>query len=173
MILDTLRGAKTAKIRDYGMDENPYYGTLAKVPNHQMRQVLNQLQLDGYLAVTNDRYAVVKLTEDGYGLLKGRKKILMKMAKEKEETTAKRTKKSGRGSVSGVVDDSLFGKLKALRMVIAKEEHVPPYIVFSDKTLTDMVLKKPKNKKEMLNVSGVGEVKYEKYGKRFLDCIKG
>lgn len=172
VILDTLRGAKTAKIRDYGMDENPYYGTLAKVPNHQVRQVLNQLQLDGYLAVTDDRYAVVKLTEDGYGLLKGRKKILMKMAKEKEETTPKRTKRSGCGSGSGAVDDSLFGKLKALRMTIAREEHVPPYIVFSDKTLTDMVLKKPKNKKEMLNVSGVGEVKYEKYGERFLECMK-
>ncbi len=174
VILDTLRGAKTAKIRSYGMDENPYYAVSVKVPAHQMRQVLNQLQMDGYLVVSGDRYAIVKLTEKAYALLKGHQKLMMKMAKAKEETAvrATRKKRGGGAGISGAVDDSLFGKLRKLRMEIAKEEHVPPYIVFSDKTLADMALKKPKNKKEMLAVSGVGEVKYQKYGKRFLECLK-
>lgn len=172
VILDTLRGAKTAKIRDYQMDENPYYASLAKIPNYQVRQVLNQLQMDDYLEVTTDRYAVLKLKESAYELLRGNKKILMKMAKEKDEIIRKPAKKRfGTVGESGI-DETLFGRLKALRMIIAKEEHVPPYIVFSDRTLTDMVIKKPQNKREMLDVSGVGEVKYQKYGARFLECIK-
>lgn len=171
VVLDTLRGAKTAKIRNYRMDENPYYGTLAQMQTYQMRQVLNHLQMEDYLIVTNDMYAIVKLTEKAYTVLKGEKKLLMKMAKEKERDVRKKTR--NKRADGGGVDDSLFGKLKKLRMELARAEHVPPYMVFSDKTLTDMVLKMPKNKKEMLRVSGVGEVKYQKYGKRFLECING
>ena len=57
-------------------------------------------------------------------------------------------------------------------MEIAREAKVPPYIVFSDKTLTHMSIMKPQSREEMLNVSGVGEVKYEKYGDRFLECVR-
>ena len=67
----------------------------------------------------------------------------------------------------------MFERLRALRASIAKEEKVPPYIVFSDKTLTDMCIKKPATKEEMLAVSGVGEYKFEKYGERFLEVIGG
>ena len=66
----------------------------------------------------------------------------------------------------------LFEKLRAVRTEIAKEEKVPPYIVFSDKTLTHMCIMKPATKAEMLDVSGVGEFKYEKYGERFLACVQ-
>ena len=66
----------------------------------------------------------------------------------------------------------LFDKLRALRMEIAREEHVPPYIIFSDKTLIDMAAKAPASREEMLNVSGVGEYKYAKYGTRFLSVIE-
>ena len=62
VIIDTVRGANTAKIRNYRMDENPHYGELAKVPAYKLRQVMNHLMLNGYLAVTNDEYAIVKLT---------------------------------------------------------------------------------------------------------------
>ena len=69
-------------------------------------------------------------------------------------------------------DELLFERLRALRLAIAREEQVPPYIVFSDKTLVAMSRAWPKNKREMLAVSGVGEFKYERYGERFLACIK-
>ena len=65
----------------------------------------------------------------------------------------------------------LLEKLRALRMEIAREEALPPYIIFSDKTLIDMCVKVPQNKEQMLNISGVGVAKYEKYGNRFLDEI--
>ena len=66
----------------------------------------------------------------------------------------------------------LFERLRMLRIDIARNENVPPYIVFSDKALTDMCIKRPHTKAEMLNVNGVGENKYERYGKEFLKCIK-
>lgn len=175
VIIDTLHGANTAKIRQYGMDQNPYYGELAKVPVYKLRQIMNYLQLQEYLAVTNDEYAVVKLTANSRKLIEAGEPLFMKMAKEQERVPkADRKGRKRKGSVSlDDRDESLFEKLRTLRMEIAREEKVPPYIVFSDKTLTHMCVVKPKNKQEMLTVSGVGEFKYEKYGARFLKCIMG
>ena len=71
-MIDTVHGANTAKIRNYRMDENPHYGELAKVPAYKLRQVMNHLMLNGYLAVTNDEYAIVKLTESQGNTGRGR-----------------------------------------------------------------------------------------------------
>ena len=81
----------------------------------------------------------------------------------------KRTKSQ---DIMSLEDKEIFRALKELRLLIAKEEKVPPYIVFTDKTLTDMVRVKPENKAEMLLVEGVGIRKYDKYGIRFLNAIK-
>ncbi|WP_334090633.1 HRDC domain-containing protein [Helicobacter typhlonius] len=70
------------------------------------------------------------------------------------------------------MEQNVFEKLRALRMEIAREEKVPPYIVFSDKTLTYMSIIRPKTREEMLTVSGVGEYKFKKYGERFLACLQ-
>ncbi len=179
MIVDTVHGANTAKIRKYRMETNPYYGKLAKAPTHKLRKVMNHLQLYGYLHVTNDEFAIVKLTEKSEAVLKEEERIVMKMAKE-EEHPAKVKKEKSRKWTIGVTEDEftkteeeMFERLRALRTEIAREEKVPPYIVFSDKTLVHMCIVKPKTKEEMLSVSGVGEFKYEKYGGRFLTCVQG
>lgn len=176
VIIDTLHGANTAKIRNYHMDDNPHYGELAKVPAHKLRQVLNYLLLNEYLAVTNDSYAIVKLTAQSDAVLEEGSSVVMKMAKEQERPAKeKKEKKRGKGIAEGVefteADETLFEKLRALRTEIAKEERVPPYMVFSDKTLTHMCILKPQTKEQMLSVSGVGEFKYEKYGERFLNVL--
>lgn len=181
VIIDTVHGANTAKIRNYRMNENPYYGALPKMPAYRLRQVLNHLQLQGYLLVTNDEYAVVKLTEKSREILEDGAQVVMKMAKETEhagKASQAESRKRSRRRAAGMPDgeftereETLFDKLRALRLDIAREEKVPPYIVFSDKTLTHMCILRPKTKEEMLSVSGVGEFKYEKYGERFLQCI--
>ena len=66
----------------------------------------------------------------------------------------------------------LFDKLRAVRLQIAREESMPPYIIFSDRSLIDMCVKTPHTKDDMMNVNGVGENKFKKYGQRFLDEIK-
>ena len=177
VIIDTVHGANTAKIRNYRMDENPYYAELAKVPTYKLRQVMNHLMLDGYLGVTNDGYAIVRLTGKSGDVQQEGAVVTMKMAREQEHPARMKSEKKGKkGRVPGVslseTDEGLFEKLRALRTEIAKEENVPPYIVFSDKTLVSMCMVKPRTKAEMLTVSGVGEFKFDKYGGRFLDCVK-
>lgn len=177
VIIDTVHGANTAKIKSYRMNENPYYSVLSKVPTYRIRQVLNYLQLEEYLFVTSDDYAVVKLGVKAKEI--DNKQIIMKLAKESDRET-KEVKSKSKKSKADILgkeqftknEESLFEKLRGLRTEIAREEKVPPYIVFSDKTLTHMCIVKPKSKQEMLKVSGVGEFKFEKYGDRFLSCIE-
>ena len=187
-ILDTLRGANTAKIRQYRLEENPQYGALSKVPAYRLRQIGNHLLLEGYLATTNDEYAIVKLTPLSNRVADKEEAVRMKFAKEAgqeerqgaagsversagESAGGKKAKKGSMLGFQGEADEALFGKLKKLRLEIAREEKVPPYIVFSDKTLLLMCAAKPGTKEEMLAISGVGEYKFAKYGERFLECI--
>ena len=177
VILDTVHGANTAKIRNYRMNENPYYGALAKIPSYKLRPILNFLQLEEYLYVTADEYAIVKLTERSEEVFEDDRIVTMKMAKETEKSvkgdSVSKGKRRKHAAAEGAdVENELFEKLRMLRMEIAKEEKVPPYIVFSDKTLTHMCMIKPKTKEEMLSVSGVGEFKFQKYGERFIECIQ-
>lgn len=176
VVIDTVHGANTEKIRSYRMDENPHYGEFAEVPVYKLRQVMNHLMLHEYLSVTKDEYGIVKLTEKSEGLLSGEQKVIMKMAKATEHPAkaakGRREKKSLGAAELTERDEGLFQQLRSLRTEIAREEGVPPYIVFSDKTLIHMCIVKPGTKREMLNVSGVGEFKYEKYGERFLSCIQ-
>jgi len=179
VIIDTVHGANTVKIKNYRMNENPYYAVLSKVPTYRIRQVLNQLQIEEYLFITSDDYAVVKLTMKSKEIIEENKQIMMKLAKEADRP-AKESQSRSKKNKAGILgnqqftdkEESLFESLRALRIEIAREEKVPPYIVFSDKTLAHMCVVKPKTKGEMLKVSGVGEFKFEKYGQRFLRCIE-
>ena len=172
VILDTLRGASTAKIRQYQMEENPCYGSCREIPIYRLRQIFHYLLEKGYLSLSNDAYTLVKLTGQSEILLQPDAVLIMKMAREekKKPKTEKESKKT-KTKTSGVLsqeDEPLFQRLRQLRMEIAREEKVPPYIVFSDKTLVHMCIIKPHDKEEMLTVSGVGEHKYTKYGEKFL-----
>lgn len=175
VILDTVHGANTAKIRQYRMDENPQYGVLAKVPLYRLRQIINHLLLKEYLMLTTDGYSIVKLTEKSGQITGGEELITMKMPKEAEKETKKHKETKGKKKKTAglsAADEPMFEKLRELRMEIAREEKVPPYLVFSDKTLVHMCVEKPADRAGMLSVSGVGEYKYEKYGERFLEEIQ-
>lgn len=128
--------------------------------------------------MTSDDYAVVKLTAKSGQVMEDGGQILMKLAKETgrqareaRDRDKKRKKSSFSQDLFTEKEEGLFEKLRTLRLEIAREEKVPPYIVFSDKTLAHMCVVKPKTKEEMLGVSGVGEFKFEKYGERFLKCL--
>ena len=175
VILDTVHGANNAKIRQYGMGASPAYGVLSKTPSWKLRQIFNQLLAEGYLKTTPDSYMIVKLTEKSEALIAGQETFVMKMAKEPEkeakDAPKKKVKKTA-GLVLNKEQEESFEILRALRAEIAREEKVPPYIVFSDKTLVQMCIDRPNDKGSMLEVSGVGEFKFEKYGERFLEVIR-
>ncbi len=165
VITETLRGSQSVKLKQNRMAENPCFGKLADVPVFRIRQVIQFLCQKQYLFVTDDKYPVVKLTETSKDVFL-QTPVIMKAAKEREH------KKKPKETVAlGDMDYSLFEKLRKLRMELAKAEHIPPYIVFSDKSLKEMAAKKPKTKEAFLEINGVGENKCQKYGKRFLETI--
>lgn len=172
-IVDTVHGSKSTKIQRMGLDRNPFYGSCQEEAVYFLREVMNDLVQRGYLYLTEDEYPVVRLQESASQVLEGQT-VVMKMAKErpKEKKEKGKTPKALRSAVDGAeIDRGLFEKLRVLRLEIAREEKVPPYIVFSDKTLAAMCARMPRNRQEMLEVSGVGEAKYAKYGERFLDAL--
>jgi ATP-dependent DNA helicase RecQ len=171
VIIDTVHGSNSAKIRQYRMNENQYYGKLSHITIPRLRQVLNHLILTNYLNLTNEEYAILKLTPISKSVLDDNELITMKLAKEREIVPKeKKLKKATKGSGKNK-NPELFELLRKLRTDIAKEESMPPYIIFTDKTLTQMCDLLPTTYEEMLTVSGVGEVKYSKYGERFLKII--
>ncbi|MDD3362160.1 MAG: DNA helicase RecQ [Hespellia sp.] len=174
IIVDILRGAKNQKILGKHLDQNPMYGKLEAVTVPRLRQIIQELVLQEYLVQTDEQYPVLKLEQKGKDYLESPNEIRMKLAKERaEEKAEKKTVKKSKRAKSVVAslseaDEKIFEKLRAIRWEIAQKEHVPPYLVFSDKTLALISSEKPKNREEMLKISGVGEVKWEKYGEQFL-----
>lgn len=173
VIVDTVHGSKNQKIARTGMERNPWYGKGSQIPVFQLRQVMNHLIWHGYLTLTEDEYPVLRLTGEGCRVLEG-EPVVMKVPKERPKTKDAAGKKS-KGKLPAAVGDAdpdLFARLRQRRMEIAKREKVPPYIVFTDKTLVQMCILHPATLQEMLKVSGVGEAKLEKYGEEFLEVLR-
>ena len=171
IIIDTVAGAKTARLEEIGAARYKSYGVLAGTNKNLLRRLIEQLVLEGYLRVGD--YQVLKLG-DISGLKNPAASVSIKITDEdKQPEKAAKTKKKAK-SVETLTSSGykLFERLKKLRLEIAREESMPPYIIFSDKTLIDMAAKMPASKPEMLDVSGVGENKFAKYGQRFLEVIE-
>jgi len=176
VIAGMLAGDERAKLREYGMFSYQSYGILKPMREIEIKQIINQMLVEGLLFVTNDKYSILKITEKADEIIKGDKRVIFKKPKEEPKVekdvsgrkTAVRTRRSDILNSRGL---ELFEQLRELRTTIAKEENMPPYIIFADKTLVDMCVRAPLNKKEMLKVTGVGENKFDRYGERFLDCI--
>lgn len=173
VIVDTVHGSKNQKIVRTGMEKNPWYGKGSQIPVFQLRQVMNHLIWHGYLTLTEDEYPVLRLTGEGRRVLEG-EPVVMKVPKERPRTkdTAGKKPKGKLPAAMGDADPDLFARLRQRRMEIAKREKVPPYIVFTDKTLVQMCILHPSTPREMLKVSGVGEAKLEKYGEEFLEVLR-
>ena len=170
IILGTLLGANRARLKEVGATAYRTYGCLKDHSEAELRLLINQLILDGYLEQSIDKYSVIRmgnidpLKHDGT-------RILVKTYADKKPERRKAKKKKRNTDELTKAGYDLFEVLRKLRTVIAREEGMPPYIVFSDKTLADMCVKVPQDKAEMLDVSGVGKAKYDKYGERFIEAI--
>ncbi len=172
VIIATLLGRRIAKLTANHMVDSVFYGKRSSEGEAYLKHIMNKLVLDGYLYLTNDKYSVVKIDRSAKALLDGEVKIIMKLSKESppkaEEKPDKARRKSEVLTSKGL---DLFDRLRQVRTSLAREEGVPPYIIFSDKTLTDMCVKQPCSEQELLHVAGVGEHKLKKYGQIFLEAI--
>ena len=171
IIMDTVLGAKTARLTEIGATEYKSYGVLESSNKNLLRRLIEELLLEGY--IQTGEYQVLKLG-DISRLKNTENKVLVKITDEDKITKRKEKPKKNKKGMDSLTSNGfkLFDKLKELRLEIARAEKIPPYIVFNDKTLIDMCAKMPTTKSDMLNVSGVGENKYGKYGERFIAVIK-
>jgi len=149
------------------------FGIRKEIREAMLKNIVEELLLQGYLTETNDIYRIIKLTPECEEILTGDVTITCKWSERKEEakSTKIRKKKNGKAEILNAKGLALFDKLRARRMELAREENLPPYIIFSDKTLVDMCVKLPFTKDEMLEVTGVGENKYNRYGEQFIQEI--
>ena len=156
MIVDVLRGSKNKKLLNFGFDEISTYGIMKEYSSDGLKEFINILIAHGYLDV-NEEFSTVALNNISFKVIKGEVEVLLK------EVNIESNK---------VENNDLFDKLRYLRREIAEEEKKAPYMIFGDGTLREMSVKYPINKEEILQVSGVGEIKYERYGERFIEIIK-
>ena len=170
-IIGTLRGANRARLKELGTIHYKSYGVLKNYSDSQLRLLTRQLIIEGYITQTADKYSVMQLGNIK-PLNNPNTHVIVRVPKDKLiDCQSKR--KDSRSMVSLTnAGHELFEQLRQLRLALAREEGLPPYIIFSDKTLIDMSVKLPCDKEAMLNVSGIGEVKYEKYGKSFIEIVK-
>ncbi|MDO4260761.1 MAG: DNA helicase RecQ [Eubacteriales bacterium] len=169
-VASVLHGSGNAKLKSCGLDRLDCFGSQSGTAEFRIREVIGELLAEGYLAATPDKYALLSLTGSSGELLERQTIMKFSMPKEKKAAASGRR---GKGAASELDSAAwqLFERLKALRLRIAGEQKVPPYIVFTDKTLIDMCVRRPASRSEMLAVSGVGEAKFERYGERFLEEI--
>lgn len=162
MIIDVLRGSKNKKVLDLGFNTLTTYGIMKNYSNEDLKTFINTLVSHGFLDVVENigprgSFPTIKLNEQSLKVIKQEIKVEFK-----EDKVTK----------SRYVENELYEMLVSLRSEIAKEEGVAPYMVFGDATLKNMTSSYPINKEEMLNISGVGEIKYEKYGRKFEEIIE-
>lgn len=170
IIIGTLLGANRARLKELRTTDYKTYRVLKNRSESELRLLISQLLLDGYLYQTADKYSVIRVG-NVEPLKDPNTHVLVRTYKDREpkRQTARRSKKSTDTLTKAGYE--LFDVLRKLRLTIAREEGMPPYIIFSDKTLIDMSAKVPRDRVAMLSVSGVGKAKHDKYGDRFIEAI--
>lgn len=174
-IVKVLRGSKAQDLGYLNPESLPSFGMLDEVPEARIRDVLSQMATDGFLTIAEGRLPIVGFGPRAAETVAPEFHYDIKKIK-RADARARRTPDVSTPAVGSYVpddgDEALFQKLRALRLDIARELGKPPYIVFSDKTLRDMVRVKPITDDQFLAVNGVGESKLKQYGERFMAAIR-
>jgi len=152
-----LAGSKSQKILESNFDQLSTYGIMPGYTIKEIKNLINLLVADDYLSQSGAKYPLLKLNQKSYQIMNGELEVEKRVEAEQKQVSE---------------DSELFMILKELRKEISQKEGVPPYIIFHDSTLKDMCRVLPQNQSQMLEVSGVGEVKYSRYGREFLTKIK-
>ena len=157
MVVDVLRGSKNKKVLQFKFNELSTYGIMKEFSADELKTFINTLVSQGYIRVVEGTYPILALNSMSRKILVGEEKVMLK-----EFAAHKKVREN----------NELFEILKELRKEIAHENNVPPYVIFGDITLKEMSVKYPVYKEAMLNITGVGELKYSKYGELFENTIR-
>lgn len=172
-ITDVLLGAETERIKNFRHDMVSTFGIGKELSRQEWKSVFRQIIAAGYVAVDMGGYGGLSLTQKGRAILKSNDKIYLRKDLVLSKKSSRKGKKNKILAPADVVyPEPLFEALKRLRMEISKEESVPPYVIFHDKTLKEMASTRPLAVSDLSELYGIGEIKLEKYGQRFVESIK-
>ncbi|MDI0272651.1 DNA helicase RecQ [Bacillus safensis] len=157
MIAQVLAGSKNKKVLDLGFNRLPTYALMKQQSAQQISDFIEFLITEEYLHMSEGAYPTLKVTHKGKKVLVGQEAVYKKQAVKREAIQE---------------NDALFEQLRAVRMKLAREQGVPPFVVFSDQTLKEMSAVQPKTEEELLHIKGIGAQKREKYGDVFLEEIR-
>lgn len=157
VLIDILRGMVGPKIINDKLNQLSTYGIMKDYSSKFIRDFIKVLIEYGYISLRQGTYSMLQLNEKSYKILKSDLKVVLKLEVDNEEK---------------VLNNMLFNKLKLWRRDIAIQEGVKPYIIFSDATLIELCNKLPQNEEELLEIRGMGEKKFKKYGEKLIELLK-
>lgn len=167
-VLDVLRGKESDRMFELGHHQLSTFGIGADLSQNQWRSVIRQLIVRGFLYSDADKFGALRLTEASRPLLKGEIDLMLR----EDIAEPRLTKKVRRHATVSDTDADLWEALRACRKSLADEQGIAPYMVFHDATLMEMMERQPTTESELLNISGVGESKLERFGDAFLETIR-
>ncbi|MDP2697823.1 DNA helicase RecQ [Thalassospira sp.] len=172
-IIDVLTGRQTEKIRQNNHDKTTVYGIGKDIAQPQWRSVFRQLLAMDYLQVDVEGHGGIYLTDTCRPVLRGEKTVQMRLDPGESKRTTTRRLRDFDTNFDTEEDRDLWERLRSLRRELASQQNVPPYVIFSDRTLWEMVRFKPRNLDDMSSINGVGVKKLDQYGLAFLDVMDG
>ncbi|MBY4632629.1 DNA helicase RecQ [Rhizobium croatiense] len=170
-VIDVLVGNVNEKTERFGHVDMPVFGAGKDIPARTWQSVCRQLLAMGLIRVDHEAYGALKLEPEARAVFKHERQVFFRKDRPASERRTKKVERSERKSALSGADGSLFEALRAERMAIAKSLGVPPYVVFPDTTLIAFATERPRSRKELLAISGVGQAKLERYGDAFLEII--
>jgi ATP-dependent DNA helicase RecQ len=173
-LIDVLRGSENERILQFGHQAVSTYGIGQELSANEWKSVFRQLVANGYLRADPEGYGALQLTEDCRPLLKGEVAIELRKDPVQKPAKTRSTGGSGRGRkfADEVEDKEAWEALRACRKELAEVKGVPPYVIFHDATLFEILEKQPESLADMADITGVGAAKLEKYGDQFLSALK-
>ena len=164
-----LCGSQSEKIENFGLQTLSTYGIMKEQTAKRVRQLIDTLIDRGCLQSDAEHHNTLYLTAAGNALMRGRETFVIKLPREKPPVPKAAEKAA---ASAGTADPTLFDLLRDCRARLARQAHVPPYIIFSNAALSDMAARKPITAEEFMEVRGVGAAKAGRYGDAFLETIK-
>ena len=171
-MMDVLQGKETDKVVQHGHQQQSTFGLGKNIHEAQWRSLIRQLVVRGLLRVDIEGYSALQLTDQCRPVLKGEQSLFLRIEEIKAPTAKKPGSKSARKAQILPEDQELWDELRECRKMLAEESNVPPYVIFHDATLKEMLDIMPTSEAEMLRINGVGESKMEKYGDDFLHILR-
>jgi ATP-dependent DNA helicase RecQ len=170
-IIDLLLGNATPQITSWSHDQLPTFGVGEHLDKRTWRSVVRQLVAAGLLTVDVDGYGGLELGREARALMRGEMSIELRRDPKASKKAKRKSQKKGAILLEKPEDQELFEALRQLRLELARRQKVPPYVVFSDRTLIEMAAARPGDNMALREVHGVGDAKLERYGQVFLERI--